>query len=111
MLPVLVLLLLVIGMSWVWLWPRIFPPAGSMQDSMTDMPGMPMPEPRPGQRSEDGAPSPMPQSSAPSSEHPGVVTIPLERLQMIGVKYEPVARRRLEKTIRTVGRVALEKVA
>ncbi|CAI4029874.1 putative Co/Zn/Cd efflux system membrane fusion protein [Nitrospira tepida] len=105
---VLVLLLLVIGMSWVWLWPRIFPPAGSMQDSMTNMPGMPMPEPRPGQRSEDGATSPMPQSSAPSSEHPGVVTIPLERLQMIGVKYEPVARRRLEKTIRTVGRVAVD---
>ncbi|MDE3036527.1 MAG: efflux RND transporter periplasmic adaptor subunit, partial [Nitrospirota bacterium] len=39
---------------------------------------------------------------------PGLVTIPPERLQTIGVKYEPVARRPLEKVIRTVGRVAAD---
>ncbi|MBI5410628.1 MAG: efflux RND transporter periplasmic adaptor subunit [Nitrospirae bacterium] len=36
------------------------------------------------------------------------MTIPLERLQTIGVKYEQVARRALEKVIRTVGRVAAD---
>jgi Cu(I)/Ag(I) efflux system membrane fusion protein len=36
------------------------------------------------------------------------VTIPRERLQTIGVKYEEVARRPLEKVIRTVGRVAVD---
>lgn len=43
---------------------------------------------------EDGAP-----------EAPGTVRISPERLQMIGVKSEEAARRRLERTIRTVGRV------
>ncbi len=38
----------------------------------------------------------------------GIVTIPPERLQTIGVKYEEVARRPLEKVIRTVGRVAVD---
>ena len=37
-----------------------------------------------------------------------MVTIPLDRLQTIGVKYEQVARRPLEKVIRTVGRVAVD---
>ena len=36
------------------------------------------------------------------------MTIAPERLQMIGVKYEAVARRPLEKVIRTVGRVAVD---
>ncbi|MBI4400841.1 MAG: efflux RND transporter periplasmic adaptor subunit [Nitrospirae bacterium] len=36
------------------------------------------------------------------------MTIPPERLQTIGVKYEEVARRPLEKVIRTVGRVAVD---
>ncbi|OQW63424.1 MAG: efflux transporter periplasmic adaptor subunit [Nitrospira sp. ST-bin5] len=36
------------------------------------------------------------------------MTIAPERLQTIGVKYEPVARRPLEKIIRTVGRVAVD---
>lgn len=106
--PVLVFLLLVIGAGSWWLWPRIFPPAGSTQDAMTDMPGMSMPENRPGQRSGDVGPGPMPQAVAPSPEPPGMVTIPDERLQTVGVKYEPVARRLLEKTIRTVGRVAVD---
>lgn len=38
----------------------------------------------------------------------GTVTIPPERLQTIGVKYDQVARRPLEKIIRTVGRVAVD---
>ncbi|MBH0190994.1 MAG: efflux RND transporter periplasmic adaptor subunit, partial [Nitrospira sp.] len=36
------------------------------------------------------------------------MTIPPERLQTIGVKYEQVRRRPLEKIIRTVGRVAVD---
>jgi Cu(I)/Ag(I) efflux system membrane fusion protein len=37
-----------------------------------------------------------------------MVTVPVERLQMIGVKYQPVTKRPLEKLIRTVGRVAVD---
>jgi Cu(I)/Ag(I) efflux system membrane fusion protein len=108
MLPVLILLLLVIGVGSVWLWPRVFRSADSMQDSMADMPGMQMPEPQPRPRSEDIGSGSKPQPSTLSPEAPGVVTIPLERLQTIGVKYEPVTLRSLEKTIRTVGRVAVD---
>jgi Cu(I)/Ag(I) efflux system membrane fusion protein len=42
------------------------------------------------------------------ADMPGTITIPSERLQTIGVKYEQVARRPLEKVIRTVGRVAVD---
>lgn len=80
-------------------------PAGPLRDSMAGMPGM---ESHPGPRTEDSGPSLKPQSSELSPEPPGIVTIPQERLQTIGVKYEEVARRPLEKVIRTVGRVAVD---
>lgn len=41
-------------------------------------------------------------------ELPGMVTIAPERLQMIGVKFEPAVRRPLDKVIRTVGRVEID---
>ena len=76
--------------------------ADSEPGTMADMPGMPGMK-MPPQAEERKGPS-----SAPIAELPGVVTIPQERLQTIGVKYEPVARRPLEKLIRTVGRVAVD---
>ncbi len=101
-------LFVVIGLA-VALWlvsrPAVLPPADSRQDSMAGMPGM---ESHPGPRTEDSGPSLKPQSSELSPEPPGIVTIPPERLQTIGVKYEEVARRPLEKVIRTVGRVAVD---
>lgn len=90
---------------WLVSRPAVLPPADSRQDSMAGMPGM---ESHPGPRTEDSGPSLKPQSSELSPEPPGIVTIPPERLQTIGVKYEEVARRPLEKVIRTVGRVAVD---
>ena len=78
-------------------------PTDSGQQSVRDMPGM-----------EKSGTTPMaerkgPEAGAPAAEDvPGVVTIAPERLQTIGVKYEAVARRQLEKVIRTVGRVAAD---
>jgi Cu(I)/Ag(I) efflux system membrane fusion protein len=95
---------IVAGAAIVWLMSRpvTLPPADSKQDMMMDMPGMekkPMGEPRgPKDEGQEG----------PLEEVPGMVTVPLERLQMIGVKYQPVTKRPLEKLIRTVGRVAVD---
>ncbi len=101
-----VLLVLVIaGLAWLWWRPALLPPADSRQDAMPDMPGM-VSQSRP--RTEEPRPNPRPESSALTPELPGIVTIPVDRLQMIGVKYQPVARRPLEKLIRTVGRVAVD---
>jgi Cu(I)/Ag(I) efflux system membrane fusion protein len=82
-------------------------PAESKQDEMAgmEMPGM--------KKKEEKKPAPATQSvgteSARKSEGvPGIVTIPPERLQTIGVKYGQVTRRPLEKTVRTVGRVAVD---
>lgn len=61
-------------------------------DAMRDMPGMGA---RSGEREKEGGES-------------RIVTIPQERLQTIGVKYELAARRPLENIIRTVGRVAVD---
>jgi len=71
------------------------PPVGEVREPMPGMPGMEMP-------------APAPRKDAGPSAEPGMVTIAPERLQMIGVKYEPVARRALERVIRTVGRVTIE---
>ena len=76
--------------------------ADSEPGTMADMPGMPGMKMPPQAEERKGPPS------APTAELPGVVIIPQERLQTIGVKYEPVARRPLEKLIRTVGRVAVD---
>lgn len=85
---------------WLASRPAVLPPAGSEQETMADMPGME--KPGAGHEARGVGKTDKPE------EMPGTVTIPPERLQMIGVKYEEVARRPLEKIIRTVGRVAVD---
>ena len=104
--------LTIVGAALVWLMslPAVLPLADSRQDQMMDMPGM--------EKSGEGkkhAKTPplaeMPDESDLPIEAGGsssTITIPPERLQTIGVKYEQVARRPLEKAIRTVGRVAVD---
>lgn len=89
----------------VWLAdrPTVFPTADSKEDPMADMSGMDMP----GKSVPHGKKGPGGLATADEQEG-GTVTIAPERLQMIGVKYEAVARRPLEKVIRTVGRVAVD---
>ncbi len=99
------LVLVMAGLAWLWWRPALLPPADSRQDAMPGMPGMAS-QSRP--MTEEPRPNPRPESAAVTSELPGVVTVPVERLQMIGVKYQQVARRPLEKLIRTVGRVAVD---
>lgn len=89
------------GLIWLLSSPVLVPPAESGQGEMggMEMPGI----------AEKGKASG--RGQAPASPEPvlsGIVTIPPERLQTIGVKYEQVKRRPLEKIIRTVGRVAVD---
>ena len=89
----------------VWLAdrPTVFPTADPKEDPMADMPGMDM-------RGKSGPPGKKGLGGLATADEQGgtVMTIAPERLQMIGVKYETVARRPLEKVIRTVGRVAVD---
>lgn len=84
---------------WLLSSPALVPPAESGQGEMDgmEMPGMA--EKASGRGLAPASPEPVPR---------GIVTIPPERLQTIGVKYEQVRRRPLEKIIRTVGRVAVD---
>lgn len=90
---------------WLVSRPVVLPPADSEQSIMADMPGM--------EKREGTTPAPAPKAAGPGSPSEpegasGTIMIPLDRLQTIGVKYEQVARRLLEKEIRTVGRVAVD---
>ena len=98
---------------WLMSRPAVLPPADSRQDDMADMLGM---ESKGGEESgvrreglggkeETGTLTP---DASRLTTETGMVTISPERLQTIGVKYEQVARRPLEKVIRTVGRVAVD---
>ena len=107
-------LLILAALAVVWLtWrPLMLPPADSKQD---DMAGMDMPAmKKPGGGKKDAQTPPLsdrPDESdlpAESGGSSGTISIPPERLQTIGVKYQPVSRRPLEKPIRTVGRVAVD---
>ncbi len=96
-------LLSAVGLAAAFWWmsrPAVLPPADSAPDAMPGMPGMQKTHEESGARREG--------KSGASEDMPGMVTIPLERLQTIGVKYEPVARRPLDKSIRTVGRVTAD---
>jgi Cu(I)/Ag(I) efflux system membrane fusion protein len=104
--------LLAAGAALFWLMsrPAVFPPAGSQQEQMADMPGMNMPgmdmkKDQTATRSGDTGEAEMPVESEGAA---GAVTIPSDRLQTIGVKYQEVTRRPLDKVIRTVGRVAVD---
>lgn len=99
------LILIMSSLALLWWRPALLQPADSKQEAMQNMPGM---SPQPRAKSEEPESHPRPESSTVTPESPGIVTIPVERLQMIGVKYQPVARRPLEKVIRTVGRVAVD---
>jgi membrane fusion protein, copper/silver efflux system len=92
---------------WVMSRPVVLTPADSRQDDMAgmDMPGMGKAQQ---QKSAPVEKAVGPEIPLESEGVPGIVTIPPERLQTIGVKYEQVARRPLEKVIRTVGRVAVD---
>jgi Cu(I)/Ag(I) efflux system membrane fusion protein len=100
------------GILWLASRPAVFSPAGSGQDTMAGMPGMEKSGEGQGARGERKADKPgAERGQAPTSSEPvpaGTVTISPERLQTIGVKYEQVTRRPLEKAIRTVGRVAVD---
>ncbi len=98
-----------VTLAWLMSRPAVLLPADSKQDQVMDKPGM--------EKSGEGKKH---AKTSPLSEKPnesdlpiesGVITIPPERLQTIGVKYEQVARRPLEKIIRTVGRVAIDERA
>ena len=98
------LLIAAVGLA-LWLANRasVLSPADSGQGPMPDMPGMAKPGKMPMPEKKGPAPG------APAAEDvPGLVTIAPERLQTIGVKYEQVLRRPLDKEIRTVGRVAAD---
>lgn len=95
------------GLIWLLSSPALIPPAESGQGEMAgmEMPGM--------GKTEEKKPSPVKksigtESSSGPESGPRIVTIPPERLQTIGVKYDEVKRRPLGKTIRTVGRVAVD---
>ncbi len=89
----------------LWLTSRraMLPPADSWQETMANMPGMAMPD-----RQGEGQERSGEREAEPGKEQPGMVTIAPERLQTIGVKYEEVMHRPLEKVIRTVGRVTVD---
>jgi len=102
-----VLIIVAAAVVWLMARPVVLPPADSRQDEMAgmDMPGM--------GKEQQKKPAPVEEAVGPetplkSEGVPGIVTIAPERLQTIGVKYESVARRPLEKVIRTVGRVAVD---
>ena len=104
--------LIIVAAAFVWLMARsvVLPPADSKQDQMMDMPGMEKSgvgtkDVRTPPRLAKPDESDLPIESGGSSS---TITIPPERLQTIGVKYEQVTRRPLEKVIRTVGRVAVD---
>lgn len=106
-----VTVVLTLAAAGVWLMARpvVLPLADSKQDQMMAMPGM---EKSGGGMKDAKPPSPSVKPDdadvpAESDGAAGTITISPERLQTIGVKYEPVARRSLEKVIRTVGRVAV----
>lgn len=100
-------LILAAAVAWLMARPAVFTPADSKQEQIMDMPGMEMPG-KTLTPSGEGPEARGTGEAGSSRELSGIVTIAPERLQTIGVKYEPVARRPLEKIIRTVGRVAVD---
>jgi Cu(I)/Ag(I) efflux system membrane fusion protein len=99
----------------VWLVsrPTVLPPADSGQEQMPDMPGMSMPEEGSGAGHGARGAGAEPESrkheaGGPEAGAPREITVPLQRLQTIGVKYQEVARRPMAKAVRTVGRVAVD---
>ena len=80
----------------------VFPP-GETEQAMPGMPGMTMKQKAKPMEAGPGKATP----AMPGTD-PNTIVIAPERLQTIGVKFEPAARRVLEKVIRTVGRVEVD---
>jgi len=93
--------------TWLMSRPVILPPAYSKQDEMAGMDMREMGQQK-GKKPASAKQSIGTESPKGTEAVPGIVSIPPERLQTIGVKYEQVARRPLEKLLRTVGRVAVD---
>ncbi len=107
MTAVLIILIAAAAVVWLTARPVVLPPTDFRQGEMAgmDMPGM--------GKEQQKKPAPVEEAGGPatpleSEGVPGIVTIAPERLQTIGVKYGQVVRRPLEKSIRTVGRVAID---
>ena len=103
-------LLLTVGLALGWWWTTVdstSAPRGEGRETTSTHEAMPAVE-HPGEKpgSPEQAPTEGTASSPESTAH--TVTIPPERLQTIGVKFEEVTRRPLEKVIRTVGRVEID---
>lgn len=107
-----------VGIAAVLFRSGLLPPADSRPETMHDQSGMESHK-GPAQRVPSEATHEMPdmEMAGDGSEvggeqkqpgPAGIVTIPQERLQTIGVRYEPVARRPLQEVIRTVGRVTVD---
>jgi Cu(I)/Ag(I) efflux system membrane fusion protein len=103
--------LIVAGAVAIWLMSRpvVLPPAEPEQNQMKGMPGMEMSG---AEHKDSKTPTAAPKRddgdlSAEPAGASSTITISPERLQTIGVKYEQLTRRPLEKIIRTVGRVAV----
>jgi Cu(I)/Ag(I) efflux system membrane fusion protein len=102
--------LLTVGLAITWWWasrdsmpapPETKPEVMPTHEAMT---GMEHPGDKPTSKAQGGEDLPSPSPDLTSR----TVTIAPERLQTIGVKFEEVARRPLEKIIRTVGRVEID---
>ncbi len=105
------LILAVVGLAWLLSHPTMLLPAEAKQDEMAgmEMPGMEQSREKSGVRSEKKLEAkPRTPDVSRLTPEAGTITIPPERLQTIGVKHGQVTRRPLEKTIRTVGRVAMD---
>jgi Cu(I)/Ag(I) efflux system membrane fusion protein len=109
-----VLILAAAWTGWMMSWPALLSSAESKRDEMAgmDMPGMTQPGERAGVKSQGKGKGrevkPLISDTSSPVPEAATITIPPERLQTIGVKYDEVARRPLEKLIRTVGRVAVD---
>ena len=100
---------ILVGAIFFWLMSRpvLVLPGDSKPDPMMDMPGMDMGPKDSKSATQSGTPK-EPDVPAEPGGSSGTISIPLERLQTIGVKYQQVSKRPLEKLIRTVGRVAVD---
>jgi len=111
LITVLLGIVLIAGIAAVLFRSVLFPPDDSRSGTMQDMPGMSGPREETAPSKKPGAMPDVPgmeEAAKANGTESGMVVVPQERLQTIGVKYELVARRAIDKIIRTVGRVAAD---
>lgn len=81
--------------------PALLPPASSMQESMADMPGME-------EKGGEGSSVKREEKGGAVENSPGMVTIPPEQQQAIGLRTVAVEQHDMTRVIRTVGRVDVD---